>query len=407
MTCHPQQSHFITVREFGNSTLYPGKQTVESITNVLADDFAQRILDSCRDVLYPDGDQHSLDTMCGRPYDRCTKESLFNYLGLDNPLQPFPIYFNLTNNTCQNNYYNQSTFQCNEPVHTQYENQPMCDHSDCPKAPPKPSPSDVPGKYSNISIRTTELIIVPDNQTFQTHYYLSPPGPLSEIVVGPALDLNFLTQVLDLQTNILNLEGYLPPDNISVRLTDICLKPSNTNCAVFSVLQYFQNSRDNLNKSIGDNFFLYADYITHIFQCSKKKPSLNDALLNISCFSDFGGIIHPTVAFSNYPNTKHTIEAKGLVITIIIENSNKPEKIQKGKLLFNLSEFDVHLNDLAEAWEKAFINYMQNFTAIQDSLRAENRLNELANYTVYYSNEQSIKNELNTMLWSNNQSNIK
>ncbi|CAF0831857.1 unnamed protein product [Rotaria sordida] len=329
------------------------------------------------------------------------------YNGLDNPSQPFPIYFNLTNNTCQNNYYNQSTFQCNEPVHTQYENQPMCDHSDCPKAPPKPSPPDVPGKYSNISIRMTELIIVPDNQTFQTHYYLSPPGPLSEIVVGPALDLNFLTQVLDLQTNILNLEGYLPPDNISVRLTDICLKPSNTNCAVFSVLQYFQNSRDNLNKSIGDDFFLYADYITHIFQCSTKKPSLNDALLNLSCFSDFGGIIHPTVVFSNYPNTKHTIEAKGLVITIIIENSNKPEKIQKGKLLFNLSEFNVHLNNLAEAWEKAFINYMQNFTAIQDSLRAEKRLNELANFTVYYSNEHSIKNELNTMIWSNNQSNIK
>ncbi|CAF0749366.1 unnamed protein product [Rotaria sordida] len=329
------------------------------------------------------------------------------YNGLDNPSQPFPIYFNLTNNTCQNNYYNQSTFQCNEPVHTQYENQPMCDHSDCPKAPPKPSPPDVPGKYSNISIRMTELIIVPDNQTFQTHYYLAPPGPLSEIVVGPALDLNFLTQVLDLQTNILNLEGYLPPDNISVRLTDICLKPSNTNCAVFSVLQYFQNSRDNLNKSIGDDFFLYADYITHIFQCSTKKPSLNDALLNLSCFSDFGGIIHPTVVFSNYPNTKHTIEAKGLVITIIIENSNKPEKIQKGKLLFNLSEFNVHLNNLAEAWEKAFINYMQNFTAIQDSLRAEKRLNELANFTVYYSNEHSIKNELNTMIWSNNQSNIK
>lgn len=46
-TCHPQQSRFMTVKDFGNSTRYPGKQTVESITNFLAADFAQRILDSC------------------------------------------------------------------------------------------------------------------------------------------------------------------------------------------------------------------------------------------------------------------------------------------------------------------------------------------------------------------------
>ncbi|CAF4466459.1 unnamed protein product [Rotaria sp. Silwood2] len=406
MTCHPQQSHFITVRELGNSTLYPDRQTVESITNVLADDFAQRILDSCRDVLYGDGEQHSLDSYCGRPYDKCTKESLLDYLGLENPASPFPIYFNLTNNVCQNNYYNQSTFQCNEPVHTQYENQPMCGHSDCPKAPPTPFPPDVPGKYSNISIRTTKLIVVPDNQTFVTHFYLSPPAPFSEIVVGPALDLNFLTRVLDLQMNILNLEAHLSTNNASVRLTDICLKPNNTSCAVFSVLQYFQNSRDNLNKSVGDDFFSYGDYIMHIAQCSAKVPSSNDTLLNLSCFSDFGGIIHPSVILSNYASPKNTMKAKELVITIIIEDSNEPEDIQKGKLFFNFSKFNFHFNDPAEAWEEVFINYMRNFTATQDSLRAASRWNELANFTVYYSNEHFIKNELNSMIWSEDQSNM-
>ena len=48
VTCHPQQSRFITVDRFGNSTSQPGRQTVESITSVLADDFPQRLLDSCR-----------------------------------------------------------------------------------------------------------------------------------------------------------------------------------------------------------------------------------------------------------------------------------------------------------------------------------------------------------------------
>lgn len=64
--------------------------------------------------------------MCGRPYNQCTKEDLMEYLGVDNPTVPFPIYFELTNNTFQNNYYNQSTFLCNEPVQTPYENQSMC-----------------------------------------------------------------------------------------------------------------------------------------------------------------------------------------------------------------------------------------------------------------------------------------
>lgn len=83
---------------------------------------------SVRDVHYPGGNQHSLDAICGRPYDKCTKEDLLRYLGVDNPAVPFPIYFELTNNTAQTNYYNQSTFMCNEPVETSYDHQPMCTH---------------------------------------------------------------------------------------------------------------------------------------------------------------------------------------------------------------------------------------------------------------------------------------
>ncbi|CAF4945080.1 unnamed protein product, partial [Rotaria socialis] len=61
------------------STLHPGETTVEAINYTIADDFAERILTSCRDVLYPGGNQHSLDSMCGRPYDQCTKEAFMQY----------------------------------------------------------------------------------------------------------------------------------------------------------------------------------------------------------------------------------------------------------------------------------------------------------------------------------------
>ena len=49
------------------------------------------------------------------------------YLGVDNRAVPFPIYINLTNDTrASDSYFNQSTFQCNEAVRTQYENKTAC-----------------------------------------------------------------------------------------------------------------------------------------------------------------------------------------------------------------------------------------------------------------------------------------
>ena len=182
------------------------------------------------------------------------------------------------------------------------------------------------------SLRTTQLIIVPDNQTFVKHFYLSPPAPFPEYLVGPALELSFLTRVLDLQKDIVNLEAQLPPSDRSVRLTDICLKPANQNCAIFSVFQYFQNSYDNLYKNKTDDFGLtIADYITHIDVCKDSFHIFNDTMLNISCYGDFGGVISPSMVLSNYPSTTDGLSARALVITIVMENSNDTEQIASGK----------------------------------------------------------------------------
>ena len=48
LTCSPDHSRFVTVKAVGNSSLYPGRETVEAIFYSVADDFAQRLLDSCR-----------------------------------------------------------------------------------------------------------------------------------------------------------------------------------------------------------------------------------------------------------------------------------------------------------------------------------------------------------------------
>jgi hypothetical protein len=78
-------------------------------------------------VLYPGGNQHSLDTMCGRPYDQCTKEAFMYYLGVGNPAVPFPIHIQLTNDTSVNEtYYNQTTYLCSDPLVSRYENKSAC-----------------------------------------------------------------------------------------------------------------------------------------------------------------------------------------------------------------------------------------------------------------------------------------
>ncbi|CAF0966260.1 unnamed protein product [Adineta steineri] len=516
MTCNPQHSRFISINATGTSTKYPDRVTIEAIGYKLADDFGQRFLDSCRDVLYPGGNQHSLDTMCGRPYDKCTKESFVQFLGVDNPAVPFPIYIKFENDTTQSDtYYNQTTFLCDEPIITRYENKTACGCLDCIKSC-TPLPPDVPveefkifnidgyvfiagivivilitifistmvvipsfrrrqhiilepteqtsllhrpkqtkkirfllrirqyterflerkffrlglfcaqhpfivlctgaiiiiglscglirfkvttdpvelwsskssiarqqkdyfDKHFKPFYRTTQIIIVPDDQSFETHYYESPPAPFSEYTFGPVFKLDFLSRVLDLQTEILALTGQLNDNNQTISLSDICfkpLKPDNNNCTVFSILQYFQNSKENLYKRVGDDFFTFYDYTTHFMTCSQAPTTTNDPL-NITCFGDYGGTINPFMVLGNYTDNVYA-NATALVITIVIENSNDPEKIRA-----------------AEAWEKTFLDYMKNFTETQKSIRAAGRWNESANFTVYYSAERSIQDELN------------
>ncbi|UJR31470.1 hypothetical protein I4U23_018959 [Adineta vaga] len=517
MTCGVDHSRYLSVIETGTSSKYPGRVTVEAINYTLADDFGQRILDSCRDVLYPGGNQHSLDTMCGQPYDKCTKEAFMEYLGLTNPAVPFPIHIYFENDTKKSDtFYNQTTFHCDEPLVTQYENKTACGCLDCLKSC-RPLPPDVPDKEFRIfnmdgwvviaaifaillittfllsmvviptfrkrrtiliappteetsllrptvsqrrkgiflrirryteqhleriffrlglfcaqhpfivffiggiiitglscgllkfqvttdpvklwsaksSIarqqkdyfdkhfkpfyRTTQLIIIPDDQTFETFDYLSPPAPYAEYTFGPVFKLDFLSRVLDLQTAVLSLTADVNDKNRTVHLSDICFKPlepDNENCTVFSILQYFQNSRENLYKRIDDGFFTWFDYSTHFISCSQAPTTTNDSL-GLSCFGDFGGTINPFMVLGNYSDTAYA-NATALVITIVIENSNDPEKVQ-----------------LAEAWEKVFLDYMKNFTETQKSLRAAGYWNQTANFTVYYSAERSIQDELN------------
>ena len=79
-----------------------------------------------------------------------------------------------------------------------------------------------------------------------------------------------LSQALDLQDAVVNLE--VPFKNGTVTLRDICyapLAPENTHCAIQSVVNYFQNSHENIDKIVYDptGWLIAADFHDHIMSC--------------------------------------------------------------------------------------------------------------------------------------------
>jgi Niemann-Pick C1 protein len=217
--------------------------------------------------------------------------------------------------------------------------------------------------------RTTQLIIRPTNNTPFTHSTFTDTQEFSA-----AFQLDFLQQVLELQNSVSAIKATL--NNQTIELEDICfapLKPDNNKCTIQSVLNYFQNDMDNLNKKLEDPDFgiLLADYITHIQTCTQAPTSVNDSL-GLSCLGEFGGTIMPFVALGSYPqvlgrNNRTKAQygnATALIITYVINNHK------------NVSE-----NEAAEAWEKEVIDFMKRYSN--------------PNMTISFSTERSIQDELN------------
>ncbi|CAG5896580.1 unnamed protein product [Menidia menidia] len=210
--------------------------------------------------------------------------------------------------------------------------------------------------------RTAQLIITtPIKDTF----IYSPYFGGSDVPFGAILRKDILHQVLDLQLDIEALVASHEGQNITLK--DICLAPLapyNNNCTILSLLNYFQNSHTTLDHSIGDDFFIYADYHSHFLYCVSAPASLNDTtLLHDPCLGTFGGPVFPWLALGGYDDTNFN-NATALVITFPINN------------YLNDS---VRLNK-ALAWEKEFIKFMKNY--------------KNPNLTIAFSAERSVEDEI-------------
>ncbi|KAJ8020679.1 NPC intracellular cholesterol transporter 1 [Holothuria leucospilota] len=215
--------------------------------------------------------------------------------------------------------------------------------------------------------RTEQLIIQAPHtppSIYETYPYFT------KVPFGPVLNKEILHMVLDLQDEIADLKAYYvdedTDENKTISLKDICfapLAPQNKNCTIVSVLNYFQNSHEMLDKNTSDGFFTTADYHDHILSCAASPTALADTTdLHTPCMGTFGGPVYPWNALAGYDGENYN-NATILVITFPV-NNYKPE--------------DPRIKH-ALAWEKVYLDFMKNYT------------NE--NLTVAYQAERSVEDE--------------
>jgi Niemann-Pick C1 protein len=133
MTCPRNQAEYIKVTEIYPSPFKPGGNAVKELTYHVSEDFADRVYDSLKDVLFPSSNSKMIVYLCGT--DQCSPKLLFNFVGKKDP-SPMQINFMFTNETTVTHDgqtfipMNTKTVHCSEaPIG--YSNQ-TCSCEDCP-----------------------------------------------------------------------------------------------------------------------------------------------------------------------------------------------------------------------------------------------------------------------------------
>ncbi|CAL8347091.1 unnamed protein product [Lota lota] len=191
------------------------------------------------------------------------------------------------------------------------------------------------------------------------------------------LDKDLLTQLLALQTKIQNIEFWSEDLNRTASLKDVCfapLNPSNsslTDCAVNSLLQYFQNSLVNLNAKVNMTELgvtKEVDWRDHFIYCVNSPLSFKDITdLGMSCMADYGAPVFPFLAVGGYENDDFA-DAEALILTFSLNNYGRDDP-----------RFNVALQ-----WEQIFLNIVQDYQRDPSN-----------NFTFAYMAERSLEDEIN------------
>ncbi|XP_046580964.1 NPC1-like intracellular cholesterol transporter 1 [Haliotis rubra] len=66
-------------------------------------------------------------------------------------------------------------------------------------------------------------------------------------------------------------------------------------------------------------FFIKADYLDHLLLCFRNPQTTLDLPLNLSCVSDYGGVVEPSQIFCGYDGSNYQNSTQ-LVMTFVIKD---------------------------------------------------------------------------------------
>uniref|UniRef100_A0A8C5MCV0 NPC1 like intracellular cholesterol transporter 1 n=1 Tax=Leptobrachium leishanense TaxID=445787 RepID=A0A8C5MCV0_9ANUR len=221
--------------------------------------------------------------------------------------------------------------------------------------------------------RTNQLIItVPGRPSY---IYDSPF--FGETKFNGILSLDIILEVLELQNRLQNIKVWSEKDQKEIGIEDICYSPLNPNnpsvedCAINSLVQYFQNSYDNITKEVTQTVSGVTTTVgwrDHFLYCVNSPLSFLDITgLEMSCIAVYGAPVFPFLAVGGHDDGKYS-EAEALILTISLNNFARTDP-----------RFDYVM-----LWEQKFLDILKEYLA---------NPNRLLSFS--YMAERSLEDEIN------------
>ncbi|XP_067326963.1 NPC1-like intracellular cholesterol transporter 1 [Anolis sagrei] len=195
------------------------------------------------------------------------------------------------------------------------------------------------------------------------------------------LSMDVLLDLLDLQQRLQGIVVWSATHGRNVSLKDVCYAPLNpqepslTDCAVNSLLQYFQNNRTLLEMNATQTLkgqTSIVDWRDHFLYCINSPLSFKDiTALGLSCMADYGGPVFPFLAVGGYSGVSYS-EAEALILTVSLNNfpSSDPRF------------------DFVMLWEEQFLKTVKEF-----------QQEHADRYNVAYMAERSLEDEISRSTW--------
>ncbi|XP_069800263.1 NPC1-like intracellular cholesterol transporter 1 [Dendropsophus ebraccatus] len=220
--------------------------------------------------------------------------------------------------------------------------------------------------------RTNQLIITVQNRPLYPYDSLF----FGKLNFSGILSPDILLELLDLQDTLQSIVVWSEKHKKNVSIEDVCYAPLNpknptkTDCAVNSLMQYFQNNRTSFNMEVTQTVSGQTGRVgwrDHFLYCVNSPLSFKDITdLELSCMSNYGAPVFPFLAVGGYDDNGFS-QSEALILTISLNNFARSDP-----------KFDYVLE-----WEKRYLEIIEEYQKDPKS-----------NLSLAYMAERSLEDEI-------------